>query len=84
MVDSRADAKPTEHEFVHGMPVFLDPLIETLKVEESSKHLHNSPKVRNARGEVAPDVGTTAALHGRDLFINGFTIEQVVRVYGDV
>jgi len=40
--------------------------------------------VRNARGEVASDVGTTAALHGRDLFRDGFTIEQVVRDYGDV
>jgi len=30
------------------------------------------------------DVGTTAALHGRDLFQNGFTIGQVVRDYGDV
>jgi len=29
-------------------------------------------------------VGTTAALHGRDLFHEGFTIEQVVRDYGDV
>jgi signal transduction histidine kinase len=29
-------------------------------------------------------VGATAALHGRDLFADGFTIEQVVRDYGDV
>jgi hypothetical protein len=40
--------------------------------------------VHNARGEIASDVGTTAALHGRDLFREGFTIEQVVRDYGDV
>jgi hypothetical protein len=26
----------------------------------------------------------TSALHGRDLFLNGFTIAQVVRDYGDV
>jgi hypothetical protein len=40
--------------------------------------------VRNGRGDVASNVGTTAALHGRDLFLKGFTIEQVVRDYGDV
>lgn len=48
MIDSRTDAKSTEHEFVNGIPVFLDQLIKTLKVEESSKDLNNSPKVRNA------------------------------------
>jgi hypothetical protein len=29
-------------------------------------------------------LGTMAGLHGRDLFHQGFTIEQVVRDYGDV
>jgi hypothetical protein len=33
---------------------------------------------------MASDVGTTAALHGGDLFREGYTIEQVVRDYGDV
>ena len=83
MVGGRSDTTTTE-QLVHGIPVFLDQLIETLKVEQSSQALNNSLKVRNARGEVASDVGTTAALHGRDLFLNGFTIEQVVRDYGDV
>ena len=84
MVGGRSDPKPTEEELVHGVPTFLDQLIETLKVEQSSEALNNSFTVRNARGEVASDVGTTAALHGRDLFLKGFTIEQVVRDYGDV
>jgi hypothetical protein len=84
MVGGRSDPKPTEEELVHGVPTFLDQLIETLKVEQSSEALNNSFTVRNARGEVASDVGTTAALHGRDLFFKGFTVEQVVRDYGDV
>ena len=83
MVGGRSDTTTTE-QLVHGIPVFLDQLIETLKVEQSSQALNNSLKVRNARGEVASHVGATAALHGRDLFLNGFTIEQVVRDYGDV
>jgi len=83
-VGSRSDLKATEHELVHGIPAFLDQLIETLKVEQSSQALNNSLKVRNARGDVASDVGATAAPHGHDLFLRGFTIEQVVRDYGDV
>ena len=82
-VGGRSDPKATEDELVHGIPTFLDQLIETLTLEltaESDKSL----SVRNARGEVASDVGATAAMHGRDLFLQGFTIEQVVRDYGDV
>jgi hypothetical protein len=84
MVGSRSNPKATEDELVHGIPTFIDQLVETLKVEQSSESQNNSLTVRNARGEVASDVGTTAALHGRDLFLKGFTIEQVVRDYGDV
>jgi hypothetical protein len=83
-VGGRSDPKATEDELIHGIPTFLDQLIETLKIEQSSEAQNNPLTVRNARGEVAADVGTTAALHGRDLFLQGFTVEQVVRDYGDV
>jgi hypothetical protein len=85
MVASRSDPKATDHELVHGIPTFLDQVIETLTTEQTSEPQDDkSLSVRNARGEVASDVGTTAGLHGRDLFHEGFTIEQVVRDYGDV
>jgi hypothetical protein len=84
MVGSRSDPRATQAELVHGIPIFLDQLIETLTLKQSSEPQDKSLSVRNARGEVASDVGTTAALHGRDLFLKGFTIEQVVRDYGDV
>ena len=83
-VGSRSNPKATEDELVHGIPTFLDQLIETLTLEQSLEPGDKSLSVRNARGEVASDVGTTAALHGHDLFLRGFTIEQVVRDYGDV
>ena len=83
-VGGRSDPKATEDELIHGIPTFIDQLIETLKIEQSSEPQNNPLTVRNARGEVASDVGTTAALHGRDLFLQGFTVEQVVRDYGDV
>src|ERR1700682_2475212 len=84
MVGGRSDPKATENELVHGIPTFIDQLIETLTLEQTSEPRESPLSVRNARGEVASDVGTTAALHGRDLFLQGFTIEQVVRDYGDV
>ena len=84
MVGRRSDPKATAEELAHGIPIFLDQLIETLTIEQASEPQDQPLTVRDARGEVASDVGTTAALHGRDLFLQGFTVEQVVRDYGDV
>jgi hypothetical protein len=84
MVGRRSNPKATEEELVHGIPTFLDQLIETLTLAQSSELQDKSLSVHNARGDVARDMGTTAALHGRDLFLKGFTVEQVVRDYGDV
>jgi hypothetical protein len=84
MVGSRSDPKATKDELAHGIPTFLDQLVETLTLEQTLECQNSPLTVRDARGEVASDVGTTAALHGRDLFREGFTIEQVVRDYGDV
>jgi hypothetical protein len=84
MVGGRSDPKTTEPELAHGIPIFLDQLIDALTLEETS-HPEDKPiTAHNARDEVASVVGTTAALHGYDLFHEGFTIEQVVRDYGDV
>jgi hypothetical protein len=85
MVASRSDPKSGPNEVLHGIPTFLDQVIETLTIEQTSEPQDDKCiSVRNARGEIASDVGTTAGLHGRDLFHEGFTIDQVVRDYGDV
>jgi len=84
MVAGRSDPKATEEELIHGIPIFLDQLIGTLTFEQTSEVLHNRIAVGDARGTFTSDVRDTATLHGRDLFDEGFTIEQVVRDYGDV
>src|SRR5579859_5503450 len=84
MVGKRSDPKATEDELVHGIPIFIDQLIETLTLEQTPAPLDPSLTVRNARGDFSSELGATATLHGRDLFLKGFTIEQVVRDYGDV
>ena len=59
---------PTESEINHGVPLFLDQLIAVLQQHQPSH----------------PEIGRSAALHGRDLLKQGFTVGQVVHDYGDV
>src|SRR5580704_5985720 len=56
-------------EFDHGVPVFLDQLLDELR-----------------GGLPTPDgaLAATAARHGVELLLHGFTIGQVVHGYGDV
>jgi diguanylate cyclase len=72
MVAGRSAAKRLDAESTHGIPVFLDQIIRTLTIEKSSGSSAGS------------DVGATAMMHGSDLFDEGFTLEQVIRDYGDV
>jgi signal transduction histidine kinase len=83
MVSSRSDPKATDEELAHGVPMFLDQLIETLVLEQQSGP-EDTAKDRNALGKFSSELAATAGLHGHDLFRAGFTVEQVVRDYGDV
>lgn len=69
----------------HGIPRFLDQLILTLQLEETAD------PVRSLRisgpsggGPAASEIAVTAALHGRELSAQGFTVDQVVHDYGDL
>ena len=59
---------PTEAEIDHGVPVFLDQLLDTL----------------NGRTSNSTQITSTAVQHGRELLLHGFTVSQVVHDYGDV
>jgi signal transduction histidine kinase len=76
MVAIRSEPKIAESELAHGIPIFLDQLIKTLTIEQTPD--------ADSGGVAASELTATAALHGRDLFERGFTLEQVVRDYGDV
>ena len=52
----------------HGVPVFLDQLMEALRLGRTAN----------------PDIGITAVRHGHDLLLQGFTASQVVHDYGDI
>jgi len=83
MVASRSEPKPTDNDLANGIPIFLDQLIETLTIEQASEPLRRH-MVSDAHRASVSEIGSMAALHGRDLLERGFTLEQVVRDYGDV
>lgn len=67
-VASRSLPAPTDAEIDHGVPLFLDQLVDVLRLGLSA----------------SPDMSTSAVLHGHDLLRQGFTVSQVVHDYGDV
>jgi signal transduction histidine kinase len=67
-VTARRSPPPTKAELDHGVPLFLDQLIDTLRRELRS----------------SPEIGESATKHGSELLHRGFTIDQVVHDYGDV
>src|SRR5688572_17690337 len=82
----RSAPKATDVELEHGIPRFLDQLIKTLQVEQTSEPMR-SRKVSGPAGGGQPvlsEIGATAARHGRELLRSGFTVDQVVHDYGDL
>jgi hypothetical protein len=64
----------------HGVPLFLQQLVETLRAEQSTD-------IRSGDSEPTPaptEIGRAAALHGAELLRQGFSVDQVVHDYGDV
>jgi signal transduction histidine kinase len=67
-VATRSLPSPIEAEIDHGVPLFLDQLMDALRLGEKSNL----------------DIGKSAVQHGHDLLLQGFTVAQVVHAYGDI
>ena len=79
-VAQRFEPTETPATIDHGVPLFLQQLVETLRVEQNTD-------ARSVESEPAPaptEIGRAAALHGAELLRQGFSIDQVVHAYGDV
>jgi hypothetical protein len=65
----------------HGVPLFLEQLVETLRDEQTTdiRTGHDSEPT-----PAPTDIGRAAALHGAELLRRGFRVDQVVHDYGDV
>ncbi len=85
-VAHRFAPSPSDTELEHGMPLFLDQLIKMLQLQEHTPEPTPDPKVSNAsnEGEAGSEMGMSATRHGRELMQRGFSVEQVVREYGDL
>jgi len=83
MAASRAEPKSAGDDLAYGIPIFLDQLIEKLSVEQASGSEWSSAALVGQRA-AASEIGSMAALHGRELLARGFTLEQIDRDYGDV
>ena len=67
-VAARTIPPPSDTEINHGVPLFLDQLVELLR--------------SGAAG--TGEMNRSAGEHGHDLLLKGFTVSQVVHDYGDV
>jgi signal transduction histidine kinase len=67
-VTARSFPPPTAAEIDHGVPMFLDQLVVSLR----------DPSLKNL------DISLSAIKHGHDLLVQGYTVSQVVHSYGDV
>lgn len=83
-VGKRAAPPVTELELEHGVPLFLEQIVEALRWEQQKPSnddgLLDSPRSTAASVENS----RTAALHGKELLDEGYTVDQVVRDYGDI
>ena len=75
----------TDAQLQNGVPLFLDQLIQTLRVEQTAEPLDSRRISGPAGGEASFSViGLSAAKHGRQLLELGFSVDQVVHDYGDL
>ena len=65
----------------HGVPLFLQQLVETLRFEEREPL---GATVEPGPSPAATEIGRAATVHGAELLRLGYTVDQVVHDYGDV
>lgn len=84
-VADRDGRNATEPQLQNGVPMFLDQLIRTLRAEQTDEPMEGRKISGPSDGGIAAsEVSMTAAAHGRALLALGFSVDQVVRDYGDL
>jgi hypothetical protein len=64
----------------HGVPLFLQQLVETLRREQKPSDNPVEPALTPGNAEI----GRVASIHGAELLRLGYSVDQVVHDYGDV
>jgi signal transduction histidine kinase len=75
----------TAEQLQHGVPIFLDQLIDTLRLEQF-EIIAEGPDIAGPHDDDDGhgEMGVSATLHGRDMLALGFTVDEVVHNYGDL
>jgi hypothetical protein len=79
-VAKRLGPSETKAAIDHGVPLFLEQLVEILRAEQKT----DLRTVGAAPTPAPTEIGRSAALHGAELLRQGFSIDQVVHAYGNV
>jgi len=75
----------TTEQLQNGIPKFLEQLIFILRSEQASSTFQTQTiSVKPERVLPRAEVGASATLHGQDMFVLGFTVDEVVHNYGDL
>ena len=85
-VAKRPRRAATAAQLANGIPMFLDQLARTLGAEEEGL-AEESVKISGASGgdsAALSEIGVSAAAHGAELLLLGFTVDAVVHDYGDL
>jgi signal transduction histidine kinase len=84
-VAKRPLRQATAGQLANGVPMFLDQLIRTLKIEQGSQPMDSRAISGPDGGGIAlSEMGVSAAQHGAQLLTLGFSVDQVVHDYGDL
>ncbi|MFM0205598.1 HAMP domain-containing sensor histidine kinase [Paraburkholderia fungorum] len=84
-VARRPAREATAQQLQNGVPMFLDQLIRTLQMEQTSQPMDSRKISGPSGGGASPsEIGKSAAEHGRELLKLGFSVDQVVHDYGDL
>ena len=77
--------RATRDEMEHGIPLFLDQLTETLRLEHADRAASPSQGAHDPADKELPSAMRAAATeHGHELRERGYTVDQVVHGYGDL
>lgn len=85
-VAKRPMRQATALQLSEGVPLFLEQLQRTLEAEERHQPVE-SLRISGAAGGDAlsvSEMGSSAAIHGKQLLALGFSVDQVVHAYGDL
>jgi signal transduction histidine kinase len=80
----RPAPKATAAELEHGIPLFLDQLVSTLRLEQAATRKRAVSVGAAGDAQVSSEMGTAATQHGLELLQHGFSVDQVIHGYGDL